>query len=250
VTVQNGAPDRTDVIAPDRTDVISDAMARIARSVRDGAEGDRVLHSVTAAALDAIPGADFVTITVAHPDGSLQTLAPTGEVGERADQVQYELGEGPCLTAVQTEGTIRAEDVPSEERWPRYAQRAAELGIGSQMAVEIFRSGGACAGLNVYSRTRGAFDESRHIVELFGSQAAIAMNFVRSTQSLKEALASRKTIGQAIGIVMERFRIDEEQAFAFLVRTSQDGNVKLRAVAQRIVELGNGKVDEASVTNS
>ena len=227
--------------ATDRTDVIVSAMARVARSVRDGVEGDKVLHSITTAALEAIPGADHITITMAYPDGTLQTLAPTDDIGASADTVQYELGEGPCLAAVEAEKTIRAEDVPSEERWPRYAERAAELGIGSQMAVEIFRSGGTCAGLNVYSDTRGAFDESRHIVELFASQAAIAMNFVRTRQTLQEALASRKTIGQAIGIVMERFRIDEDQAFAFLVRTSQDGNVKLRAVAQKIVDLGNGK---------
>jgi GAF domain-containing protein len=233
VTVQSDATDRTDVIVS--------AMARVARSVRDGAEGDKVLHSITTAALEAIPGADHITITMAYPDGTLQTLAPTDDVGAMADTAQYELGEGPCLAAVAAETTIRAQDVQSEERWPRYAARAADLGIGSQMAVEIFRSGGTCAGLNVYSDTRGAFDESRHIVELFASQAAIAMNFVRTRQTLQEALASRKTIGQAIGIVMERFRIDEDQAFAFLVRTSQDGNVKLRAVAQKIVDLGNGK---------
>ncbi|MDX6366508.1 MAG: hypothetical protein QOK30_1584 [Nocardioidaceae bacterium] len=227
--------------ATDRTDVIVSAMARVARSVRDGAEGDKVLHSITTAALEAIPGADHITITMAYPDGTLQTLAPTDDVGVRADTAQYELGEGPCLAAVEAETTIRAQDIPSEERWPRYAERAAELGIGSQMAVEIFRSGGTCAGLNVYSDTRGAFDASRHIVELFASQAAIAMNFVRTRQTLQEALASRKTIGQAIGIVMERYRIDEDQAFAFLVRTSQDGNVKLRAVAQKIVDLGNGR---------
>jgi GAF domain-containing protein len=233
VTVQSDATDRTDVIVS--------AMARVARSVRDGAEGDKVLHSITTAALEAIPGADHITITMAYPDGTLQTLAPTDDVGAMADTAQYELGEGPCLAAVAAETTIRTQDIQSEERWPRYAARAADLGIGSQMAVEIFRSGGTCAGLNVYSDTRGAFDESRHIVELFASQAAIAMNFVRTRQTLQEALASRRTIGQAIGIVMERYRIDEDQAFAFLVRTSQDGNVKLRAVAQKIVDLGNGK---------
>jgi GAF domain-containing protein len=233
VTVRNDATDRTD-------DIVS-AMRRVAQSVRDGAAADKVLHSITTAALEAIPGADHITITMAYPDGSLQTLAPTDDVGPMADTAQYELGEGPCLAAVEAEATIRAEDLHAEERWPRYAQRAAELGIGSQMAVEIFRSGGTCAGLNVYSDTRGAFDESRHIVELFASQAAIAMNFVRTRETLQEALASRRTIGQAIGIVMERYRIDEDQAFAFLVRTSQDGNVKLRAVAQKIVDLGNAK---------
>jgi GAF domain-containing protein len=226
-------------------DVVVTAMAHVAKSMGEGAERERVLHAVTSAACEAIPGADYVTITMAYPDGTLDTLAPTDETGRLADQAQYELGEGPCLTAIGVEHTIRSEDVPSDDRWPRYVQRATELGIGSQMAVEIFRSGGTCAGLNVYSKTRGAFDESRNIVELFASQAAIAMNFVRTKQTLEEALESRKTIGQAIGIVMERFRINEDQAFAFLVRTSQDGNLKLRAVAQKLVDLGNRSAVDA-----
>jgi hypothetical protein len=228
-----------------RPDATVAAMARVARSLGDEADADRVLETVTHAALDAIPGADFVTITMAYPDGSLKTLAPTDEVGRLADVVQYELGEGPCLTAVLSEKTVRSENLPSEERWPRYTKRATELGIGSQMAIEIFRAGSTVAGLNVYSKTRGAFDESHHIVDLFGSQAAIAMNFVRTTQTLKDALASRKTIGQAIGILMERYQIDEDQAFAFLVRTSQHGNVKLRGVAEKIVDIANAKSGDA-----
>jgi GAF domain-containing protein len=219
------------------------AMTRVAQSLGDGADPEHVLETVTRAALDAIPGADYVTITMAHADGTLKTLAPTHEVGRLADVAQYELGEGPCLTGVLAEKTVRSEDLSSEQRWPQYTRRAIELGLGSQMAVEIFRAGGTTAGLNLYSKTRGAFDASHDIVELFGSQAAIAMNFVRTTQTLKEALASRKMIGQAIGILMERYHLDEDQAFAFLVRASQDGNVKLRSVAQKIVDVGNARPD-------
>lgn len=229
-----------------RADATVAAMAQVAQSLGNGASPDHVLETVTKAALDAIPGADYVTITMAHSDGSLRTLAPTDEVGRLADVAQYELGEGPCLTAVLAEKSVRSEDLSAEQRWPRYTKRALELGLGSQMAVEIFRAGGTTAGLNVYSKTRGAFDASHDIVELFGSQAAIAMNFVRTTQTLKEALSSRKTIGQAIGILMERYHLDEDRAFAFLVRASQEGNVKLRVVAQTIVDVGNAKQGDES----
>ncbi|HYO32332.1 MAG TPA: GAF and ANTAR domain-containing protein [Nocardioidaceae bacterium] len=226
------------------TQVIVAAMSRVARSLGDGADVDKTLQALTHAALEALPGVDSVTITMADRDGSLRTLAPTSELGHQADVLQYELREGPCLDAVALEQTIRSADLTDEERWPAYAPRAAKLGIGSQMAIEIFRTSSTCAGLNVYSTTTGALDESRHIVELFASQAAIAMNFVRATQTLQDALISRKTIGQAIGIVMERYGLDEDRAFDFLVRTSQDGNVKLRAVAQNIVDVSNQRVVE------
>lgn len=226
------------------TDVVVKAMSRVARSVGNGAATDQALHALTHGALQAIPGADFVSITMAYADGRVSTLAPTHEIARRADQVQYEFGEGPCLAAVEVEETVRSEDMATEQRWPRYAPRVAAMGIGSQMAVEIFRAGSTCAALNLYSTTKGAFDESQHIVELFASQAGIAMNFVRATQTFQEALASRKVIGQAIGIVMERYRLDEDRAFGFLVRTSQDGNLKLRSVAAKIVELANRAAPE------
>jgi GAF domain-containing protein len=226
------------------THVIVAAMSRVARSLGDGADVDKTLHALTQAALEALAGVDSVTITMADRDGSLRTLAPTSELGRQADVLQYELHEGPCLDAVAMEQTIRSADLTDEERWPAYTPRAARLGIGSQMAVEIFRTSSTCAGLNLYSTTTGALDESRHIVELFASQAAIAMNFVRATQTLQDALISRKTIGQAIGIVMERYGLNEDRAFDFLVRTSQDGNVKLRTVAQNIVDVANERVVE------
>jgi len=226
------------------TDVIVAAMSRVAKSLGDGADVDTTLQTLTQAALEALPGVDSVTITMADRDGSLRTLAPTSELGQRADALQYELQEGPCLDAVALEQTIRSVDLTDEQRWPAYTPRAAQLGIGSQMAVEIFRTSFTCAGLNLYSTTTGALDDSRHIVELFASQAAIAMNFVRATQTLQDALISRKTIGQAIGIVMERYGLNEDRAFDFLVRTSQDGNVKLRTVAQNIVDVANQRVVE------
>ena len=61
---------------------------------------------------------------------------------------------------------------------------------------------------------------------------------------LRAALASRHIIGMAQGILMLRYGVDEAKAFAFLARTSQQENVKLREVAQRIVQqVGSEGVD-------
>ena len=69
------------------------------------------------------------------------------------------------------------------------------------------------------------------------------MGHRRTVDGLVKALATRKLIGAAIGITMERYQIDEEHAFKFLVRVSQTGNIKLRDVADQIV---NGRASEAS----
>jgi GAF domain-containing protein len=125
--------------------------------------------------------------------------------------------------------------MPQERRWPRYAQVAVAEGVCSQMAVELYADDRSIGGLNLYSRHSRAFDEdTRHTAWLFATHAALAMGRTRQTQQLNEALVTRKTIGQAVGIVMHRFELDEGRAFEFLVRVSRNSNRKLRDVAREI----------------
>jgi hypothetical protein len=195
-------------------DVVA-VLSRVARSMRERTDGVEILQSITEAALDAVPGADFASIAVIRSDGSLTTLAPTSETAREADRVRHELGAAPGLGQL------------------------SKLGIRSVLGVDISRTGTTHAVLNLYSRTARDFEAGRHIAELFASQAAIAMSFVETTETLEAALASRQTIGQAVGIVMERYQVDEDTAFSYLVRTSQDTNVKLRVVARQTVDRHN-----------
>jgi GAF domain-containing protein len=186
---------------------------------------------------------DAASISVLHRDGRVETLAGTDPLVFTLDQAQYDLEEGPCLEALRGEPFHRVDDMPQEHRWPRYAKAALAEGVCSQMAVELYADDRSIGGLNLYSRHSHAFDEdTRHTAWLFATHAALAMGRTRQTQELNEALISRKVIGQAIGIVMHRFELDEDRAFEFLVRVSRNSNKKLRDVAREINDEQNRKM--------
>ena len=108
------------------------------------------------------------------------------------------------------------------------------------MVLEV--DGRSFGGLNLYSTNASEINSSAvHIAQLFATHAALALGWARHDEQLSEALHTRKTIGQAIGIVMERYRIDEDRAFHFLLRSSSTSNTKLREVAQQLVDMTNSK---------
>jgi GAF domain-containing protein len=185
---------------------------------------------------------DAASISILHRDGRVETPAGTDPLVYRLDQAQYDLNEGPCLEALKGEPFQWVDDMPQERRWPRYAKVAVAEGVCSQMAVELYADDKSIGGLNLYSRQAHAFDEdTRHSAWLFATHAALAMGRTRQVQELNEALVTRKVIGQAIGILMHRFELDEDRAFEFLVRVSRNSNRKLRDVARQINDEQNKK---------
>lgn len=112
---------------------------------------------------------------------------------------------------------------------------AVSTGVRAQAAFRLFDHNDKQGALNLYSTTRGAFENVEDAAVLFRSQAAVAISYAHEITNLNEALETRTTIGQAVGIVMERYQLNEERAFAFLTRLSQHRNVKLRRVAEEMV---------------
>jgi hypothetical protein len=191
---------------------------------------------LTASASTNIPGVDFASITVYGADHTLSTAAPTDPLAAQLDELQYELREGPCYAAVTKERFVLINDMTAAVDYPRYARRAADLGVLAQAAVQLAH-GRRRAGLNLYSCTAGVFDRSTvQFAELFATQAAAVLNYAEQVEQLSEALHTRTDIGTAIGILMERYGIGSEQAFAFLVRTSNTRNTKLRVLAKAIID--------------
>jgi GAF domain-containing protein len=120
--------------------------------------------------------------------------------------------------------------------------QAAQRGLRAQLAVGLYSDEETLGGLNLYSTESDTVDDDAvPIAELFASHAAIALGRSRHEGQLNDAIASRKVIGQAIGILMERYQIDEDRAFQFLIRASQTGNLKLKAVAEELVTTTNGR---------
>jgi GAF domain-containing protein len=220
---------------------LATVMVQVAKTMGEASSLDETLLSITRSACETIPGVDFASISARYRDGHLVTLAPTAEVISRADSLQYEFGEGPCYEAATQERTVDSDDLASDARWPRYGPAAVALGLKAQLALELHDGPESTGALNLYSAERGILTGQRDLAELFAVYAAMAMGHVRTVDGLVKALATRKLIGAAIGITMERYQIDEEHAFKFLVRVSQTSNVKLRDVADQLV---NGRLSE------
>lgn len=186
---------------------------------------------------ELVPEADQVSLTIRTSRGH-RTLASSDPVAERADSLQYALGEGPCVEIADTGGWLRSGDVGADSRYPAWGPGAADLGIGSLLAVAVTDRDGPLGALNLYSSRTGAFAD-RDVVDLalvYAVHATTALSSARRTSTLQTAVSSRHVIGMAQGIAMERYGIDQHQSFELLRRLSSTTNVKLRDVATQIVE--------------
>jgi GAF domain-containing protein len=220
----------------DHTLSLADALTRAASTIHQSSSLEDTLDAIVHSTRSSVPGFDHVGISIVHRDGTIETRSGTGQLVWELDTLQYELREGPCYEAIRAGRNVVAEHVCHDQRWPRYTPRAAELGLRAQLGLHLYDDGRTIGGLNLYSTESGAIDsDAVHAAELFATHASIALGHTQEQQQLNEALATRKVIGQAIGIIMERFRIDEDRALQFLVRASSTSNIKLRDVAQELV---------------
>jgi hypothetical protein len=214
---------------------ILEASRRLSDALRPG-DLTQTLERITAAAVEVLDDVALASITIKHGDGSLETVAPTDDVLLGIDAAQYELQEGPCYESAVEEVHVTAPHLAADRRFPRYAPVAVAAGIEAQAGVRLFDARASNGALNLYSRREGAFEDLGLLTDLFAHHAATALAYARQVTQLQEAISTRQLIGQAVGVVMERFGLDEARAFAFLTRLSQDTNQKLRAVAERLLE--------------
>jgi hypothetical protein len=219
---------------------VADAMADVVASMQEPTKVEETLELITRSAAETIPGILEASISITTRGGEIQTLAPTGPRVTRADHLQYELHEGPCLDAAIEESVVIVNDLASDPRWPDFGPKAAALGFGSQVAFQFRADPHVRGALNLYADGPYGLDQdSIHLGSMFAGQIAVAMGWAKQDQTLTEALATRNLIGQAVGIVMERYQLDSDRAFAFLVRLSQSANKKLRTVAATLVDTAN-----------
>jgi GAF domain-containing protein len=212
-----------------------ESMERLRRTLTPG-DLDHTLRRIVQAAVAVLPRVDRASITVRHDDGRLETAQPSDDALLRLDTAQYDLQEGPCYEAATDSVHVIAPDLATDDRFPRYAAVALEQGVHAQAGLRLFDSPRSQGALNLYSREVGAFADLDELGDLFVHQAGTAIAYAHEVADLRTALESRRTIGQAIGILMERYELTDERAFAFLTRLSSHRNVKLRQVAQEVVD--------------
>ena len=214
-------------------------LSDLARTLLEEPDVEQTLDAVVHAAVATIPGADYASISAIERRREVRTRAASADLPRRVDQAQYETQQGPCLDTLYEQETVRLDDLEREQRWPDFIAQARTLGVGSMLAVQLFVEGDDLGALNLTSSDAGAFDaESENAALLFAAHAAVAMSSAQQQERLRKAVDTRDLIGQAKGILIERFRITGEQAFDLLVRASQRTNRKLHDIAEELVSTG------------
>lgn len=235
---------------PDQEDLAT-TLARVAREINAPTDLSSTLQAIVQSAMDSLPDIDHVGISMVHKDGTIETMAGTSQLVWDLDAAQYDLQEGPCYDAIVRAPIMVANELRHDQRWPRYVPQAARQGVKAQIGVRLFIEGKTIGGMNMYSTSGDQIDpDVQHLAELFATHAALALGRARQDEDLQTALGTRKVIGQALGIVMERYQLDEDRAFQFLVRVSSQGNVKLRDIAQEIVDRANHPTVDGAGRNS
>ncbi|MFE0254266.1 GAF and ANTAR domain-containing protein [Streptomyces sp. NPDC059010] len=217
-------------------------MASMARELLAQDTVGTTLERITGSALEQVEGCDAAGILVLHGT-EVQTLAATHQLVTDSDRLQEHLHEGPCFEAALTkvgERVFRISDLTREQpRWPSFAPQAHKLGIGSMMGFLLYTEDEDLGALNIYSHRPGAFTEASELAGwLLASHAAVAFSSARTHAQMEHAVATRHTIGEAMGILMGSHDLTEQQAFDVLRRYSQENNIKLRDVARQICEHG------------
>ncbi|PNV36978.1 antitermination regulator [Streptomyces sp. DH-12] len=217
-------------------------MASMARDLLAEHTLDATLEQISRSAVELVDGCDASGILVLG-EGRVRSLAPTEEFVSVSDRLQGELCEGPCFDAARPDRPERVFRIPDltepPEHWPRFVPRCRELGVGSMMGFLLYTREEELGALNMYSRKPGMFTEDSETAGwLLASHAAVAFATARTGEQLREAIATRHLIGEAMGILMGRHHLAEDQAFDLLRTRSQRTNTKLRDVARQVCESG------------
>jgi GAF domain-containing protein len=212
-------------------------MAELARAAASPRSVEEVLSDVTAMANELIPGVDTAGILLVGKNGKYESLAGVTGLPHKLDEFQMEFDEGPCVQAAIDDLIVRTEDFRTEERWPRYSPAAVELGVLSGLSVKLYTADRTAGALNLFAFKPHAFDsEDETIATVLAAHAAAAILASRQGEQLQSALTTRDRIGQAKGIIMERYGIDDVRAFEMLKRLSQDSNTRLADIAQQVID--------------
>jgi GAF domain-containing protein len=218
-------------------------FAELGRTLARQPDEDATWHAVVEAAREAIPGVEDADITIVLGN-SFRSLAPTSELPNQVDKIQYELRSGPCVDAVLKDTVFRTGELAHDQRWPEFGARAAaEYGVRSMLAFRLFlEDDDVLGGLNLFSTQPDAFDERSELVgSVVAAHAAIALATSRSrakAENLERAQQSNREIGMALGILMSRHRVTRQEAFDLLRVASQHSHRKLHDIALDVVDTG------------
>lgn len=199
---------------------------------------EETIELVLQYALKAVD-ADYAGVIFVHSKTKVETVSATDPLIEKLDEIQLQVGEGPDISALGDVISVIVDDTTTDRRWPAWAGLVAGAGVRSLLNVRLWTSTSTLGTLNLYSREANKFSaDDQAVAHVLARHAAVAIGSARKERNLWQAVDARKRIGQAQGILMERYDLTADKAFAVLLRYSQDKNIKLRVVADQLVENG------------
>ena len=217
----------------------ADQLADAARSMQGWANTQLTLEKVVLVATEIIQGCDLVGLSIVHSDG-IDTPVGSDETLNRIDELQFVLKEGPCFDALHMHEVVHSGDLAHDRRWPRWGPLVAkEVGVVSIVSYRLYTTQDTLGAMNLYSNEPHAFDsDDINNGHALAAHVGVALAASQNAEHLEMAITNRTEIGRAEGILMERFGMPADQAFAVLRRVSQGRNVKLNRVAEELVRTG------------
>ncbi len=216
---------------------LSERMAAAARELQEVDDLAHTYQGAVALAVTNIEGCDSAGLSIVRRRRVVETLAATDDMAEAGDRLQYETGEGPCLSAIWEQMTVYCRNLATDQRWPTWGPLVAQqTGARSVLAFQLFTFEDTLGALNLYSRQPDGFDETDREEGLaLAAHVAIAVTAAQQIDDLTHALDSRTVIGQATGLLMERYDLTSVVAFAVLTRVSGTQEIKVRDLAEQLV---------------
>ena len=220
------------------------AFARLQSTVRSPGSATSAVHQLAQVARELIDSAAGAGVSLQGEDGRKTTTSATDRVVEDADDLQYELGQGPCLSAWETVSPQRLEDTATDQRWPHWSAGALRLGVRSVLSTPLIFAGEPIGALKVYATTAEAFSaDDERMLGLLAQAAATLFGAARAPKTtpqpdtaLESALTDRREIDMATGVLMGRSGIDEESARTRLMDASRSQDRTLADIAHQVLE--------------
>lgn len=216
---------------------LAEVFASVARLLLAAPDLETTLSRICTSAVETVDGCEYAGMSIVQRR-SITPGAGTTELPRRVDEIQSEVGEGPCLDAISHHDVFRTGNLLAEKRWPKFSARAhEEMGVQSILSFRLFVAEDTMGSLNLYSTELDAFDdEAVGVGAVFAAHAALAMSSARERDQLEHKSHTRDVIGIAKGILMAQSNVTPDEAFEMLVRGSQRLNIKLGVLAQQIAE--------------
>jgi GAF domain-containing protein len=225
------------------SDELAGVFARMSGLLLTEDTVETALGLLSSLARETVPGSSGAGVSVIE-HGRRTSSGSTDERVRQADSLQYQLDEGPCLTAAMSRELVRIDDLATDGRWPRWAVAALPLGLRAAMSAPLVAGDVTLGAIKVYAEDAGTFDaRAGHLLTLFAAQAAVLVANVQSherakrlSESMREAIRGRDAVNLAKGVLMARSNLDEDTAMALLVRRAEQEGTSVAEAARSLVD--------------